>query len=81
MQLKNGFAPGTKSRVSRILFFNAFFLTLTFSKLIPPRGCAYVEFYDRKTASKCLDKMKEGYRLDGVYVKVTFRFVVFEKKG
>lgn len=40
--------------------------------LIPPRGCAYVEFADRRTASKCLDKLKNGYRLDGVYIKVAW---------
>ena len=40
--------------------------------LIPPRGCAYVEFVDRKLASKCLDRMKDGYRLDGNSIKVAW---------
>jgi hypothetical protein len=41
-------------------------------KLIPPRGCAFVEFVDRKTAAKCLDRMKDDYRLDGNHIKVYF---------
>jgi RNA recognition motif-containing protein len=40
--------------------------------LIPPRGCAYVEFVDRKMAAKCLDRLKDGYRLDGNYIKVAW---------
>ncbi|CAF0714777.1 unnamed protein product [Brachionus calyciflorus] len=40
--------------------------------LIPPRGCVYVEFIDRKMASKCLDKMKDNYRLDGNFIKVAW---------
>lgn len=51
------------TRTSLIVDFN----------LIPPRGCAYVEFVDRKLASKCLDRMKDGgYKLDGNSIKVAW---------
>lgn len=41
-------------------------------QIIPPRGCAYVEFIDRRTASKCLERMKDGYRLEGNSIKVAW---------
>lgn len=31
-----------------------------------------MEFFDRKTASKCLDKMRDNYRLDGNCIKVAW---------
>ena len=31
-----------------------------------------MEFVDRKTASKCLERMKDGYRLDGNSIKVAW---------
>jgi hypothetical protein len=40
--------------------------------LIPPRGCAFVEFNERRTAHKCLEKMKDGYKIDTNYVKVAW---------
>ncbi len=40
--------------------------------LIPPRGCAYVEFADRALAAQCLNKMKQGYRMDGNSIKVAW---------
>ena len=47
-------------------------LTVSLFKLIPPRGCAYVEFVDRRTAAKCLERMKDGYRLDNQSIKVAW---------
>ena len=37
--------------------------------MIPPRGCAYIKFQDRKDAAKCLDRLKEA-RIQGNLVKV-----------
>ena len=37
--------------------------------MIPPRGCAYIKFEERKDAAKCLERLKDT-RIQGNLVKV-----------